>query len=53
MGKSDNRKRGVKSRQNEKNREALIAVLAVCLIGILVTVITLIQPKSIHPSIKL
>ena len=37
MGNSDNRKRGVNSRQNEKNREALIAVLTVCLIGVLVT----------------
>ena len=27
------------SRQNEKNREALIAVLTVCLIGVLVTVV--------------
>ena len=39
MGNSDNRKRGVNSRQNEKNREALIAVLTVCLIGVLVTVV--------------
>ena len=30
---------GVNSRQNEKNREALIAVLTVCLIGVLVTVV--------------
>ena len=39
LGNSDNRKRGVNSRQNEKNREALIAVLTVCLIGVLVTVV--------------
>ena len=39
MGNSDNRKRGVNSRQNEKNREALISVLTVCLIGVLVTVV--------------
>lgn len=39
MENSDNRKRGVNSRQNEKNREALIAVLTVCLIGVLVTVV--------------
>ena len=39
MVNSDNRKRGVNSRQNEKNREALIAVLTVCLIGVLVTVV--------------
>ena len=63
MGNSDNRKRGVNSRQNEKNREALIAVLTVCLIGVLVTVViiaavdlygnTPIRLKSIHLSTKL
>ena len=29
----------MKSRKNEENREALIAVFAVCLIGVLVTVV--------------
>ena len=58
MGNSDNRKRGVNSRKNEKNREALIAVLTVCLIGVLVTVViitgnTPIRLKSIHLSTKL
>ena len=41
MGNSDNRKRGVNSRQNEKNREALIAVLTDSLIGVLVTLIVI------------